>query len=102
MRIEHVLLKQWLFRYDGVRSVWVHPDPEGILRKFGGKGHSERGLPGQPGYKETVDFGEYIGLWKSEDGTMSLPTTRGTIHYGKKGAHIVPVHPNPKYKKLER
>jgi hypothetical protein len=55
---------------------------------IGGKGHPERGILGQPGYKETVDFGEYIGMWKSEDGTMSLPTTRGTIHYGKKGAHI--------------
>lgn len=46
-----------------------------------------------PGYKETVDFGEQIGIWKSVDGITELPTTRGTIHYGKKGAHIVPVKP---------
>lgn len=43
--------------------------------------------------KETIDFGEVIGTWVSPDGSERLPTTRGTIHYGKKGAHIVPSKP---------
>jgi tetratricopeptide (TPR) repeat protein len=125
---------------DGLRSIWNHPDPEGLLRKVAGKGNPERGILaavpagndvnsltlkgnsekslrngilqtpysqeeksqagiagilGQSGYKETVDFGEYIGTWKSVDGKTQMPTTRGTIHYGKKGAHIVPSNPNP-------
>ncbi len=62
-----------------------------ILRS-GGKGHPERGVPGQAGFKETVDFEEYIGIWKSEDSILTLPTTRETIHYGKKGSHIVHLH----------
>jgi hypothetical protein len=47
---------------------------------------------GQRGYKEVIDFKENIGIWKNlnED---SLPTTKGTIHYSKQGAHIVPAHP---------
>lgn len=43
--------------------------------------------------KETVDFGEIIGTWVSPDGTQRKPATRGTIHYGKHGAHIVPSRP---------
>lgn len=43
--------------------------------------------------KETVDFGEIIGTWVSPDGSERLSTTRGTIHYGKRGAHIVPAAP---------
>lgn len=79
--------------YDGKRSIWTHHDPESLLRNFGGKGIPERGHPGVPGYKETVDFGEVIGIWKSKDGKKQFQTTRGTIHYGNKGGHIVPVKP---------
>jgi filamentous hemagglutinin len=81
------------FRLD--RSVWEHPDPEGLLRRFAGTGVSHRGKLGQPGYKEAVDFKEHIGIWVNKDETIRLPTTRGEIHYGKKGAHIVPTNPTP-------
>jgi tetratricopeptide (TPR) repeat protein len=76
-------------------SEWQHKNPEDLLNRFAGKGRAERGIPGMHGYKETVDFGEYIGIWKNKEGTIELPTTRGTIHYGKKGAHIVPSNPKP-------
>ena len=81
--------------YDGKRSVWLHPDPEGLLKRFAGKGQPKSVQSGVPGYKESVDFGEYIGIWKENkiDG-RSLPTTRGIIHYGKNGAHIVPARPS--------
>lgn len=80
--------------YDGVRSIWTHSNPEGLLKKFAGKGKPIAGIPGEPGYKELVDFGEYIGIWKSMYNSYNkAPTTMGTIHYSKKGAHIVPVHP---------
>jgi len=39
----------------------------------------------------TVDFGKVIGTYKK--GEVSVPTTRGTIHAGEKGAHIVPAPP---------
>ena len=43
--------------------------------------------------RERVDFGKNIGTWISPDGTQRLATSRGIIHYGKKGAHIVPSRP---------
>jgi len=79
--------------YDGIRSIWTHSEPERLLRQYAGKGHPERGIAGTYGFKETVDFGETIGIWKSENRLIELPTTRGTIHYGKKGGHIVPIKP---------
>lgn len=81
--------------YQEFRSIWEHPDPEGLLRKFAGKGIPHRGEPGLPNYKEVVDFGDRIGIWRDKAGKQALPTTRGTIHYSNKGAHIVPSHPNP-------
>lgn len=77
------------------RSIWQHPDPEGLLKRFAGTGHKVRGNPGVPGYKEIVDFKEHIGIWKDQAGRHALPTTRGAIHYSKKGAHIVPISPIP-------
>ena len=76
-------------------SKWEYKDPEDLLKHFAGTGKPRRGKPGHPGYKETVDFGEHIGIWRNKGGTIELPTIRGTIHYGKKGAHIVPSNPNP-------
>lgn len=76
-------------------SEWEHKDPKRLLRNFAGKGiPGGNRLPGAYGYRETVDFCEHIGMWRSLDGKIQLPTTRGTIHYGKKGAHIVPSRPN--------
>lgn len=83
------------------KSIWEHKDPEGLLKRFAGTGRIERGTPGMPGYKETVDFGEHIGIWKNKEGTIQIPTTRGTIHYGKKGAHIIPANPNPLNKHIK-
>ena len=70
------------------RSPFTHPDPQGLLDKFAGKGEQAGKIPrGQPGFKERVDFGEVIGTMKGK------PTTKGLIHYSKKGAHIVPANP---------
>jgi len=77
------------------RSIWTHPEPERLFREFAGKGLPHRGQPGMPGYKENVDFKEVIGIWKDKEKIIELPTTRGELHYGKKGGHIVPIAPNP-------
>lgn len=75
------------------RSIWTHNDPEGLLKKFAGKGQPLRETPGSTVYKERVDFKEVIGYYKTIDGTCEVPTTVGIIHYGKKGAHIIPARP---------
>lgn len=75
------------------RSVLEHHDPTLLLKNYGGTGIPKRGVPGQAGYKEVVDFNEHIGIWKSEDGFSQISTTRGIIHYSKDGAHIVPAKP---------
>lgn len=43
--------------------------------------------------KERVDFGQIIGQYVDGDG-KATETSIGIIHYGKKGAHIVPARPN--------
>ena len=76
------------------KSILEHPKPQKLLNKFAGSGRALNGeIPGTPNYREMVDFKEHIGIWKNDKGT-SLPTTKGVIHYGKKGAHIVPSHPD--------
>lgn len=43
--------------------------------------------------KERVDFGEVIGKHVDPESLVESNTTMGIIHYGKKGAHIVPARP---------
>lgn len=45
-----------------------------------------------PVWREVVDFDENIGNYSDKNGVMH-PTTMGIIHYGKKGAHIIPALP---------
>lgn len=43
--------------------------------------------------REVVDFKVVIGIYRNPETGYSGPTTRGTIHYSKTGAHVVPAHP---------
>lgn len=43
--------------------------------------------------KEMVDFGKIIGKYVDINTGEVLDTTRGIIHYSKKGVHIVPAKP---------
>lgn len=43
--------------------------------------------------KEIVDFGRVIGYYVDDSTGKRYPTTMGTIHYSKDGAHIVPSKP---------
>ena len=80
--------------YQPGKSIFEHPDPESLIKNFAGKGKPmNKEIPGNPNYKELVDFGEHIGIWKDQDGLFALPTTKGHIHYSKNGAHIIPAHP---------
>lgn len=80
------------------KSILTHPDPEGLLEKYAGKGipidHPSGKHPWEIGFKEIVNFDEEIGIWRSKDGLKSLKTSRGCIHYDSSGkAHIVPSEP---------
>ena len=81
----------WNYEKERNRSVFTHSDPQKLLRQKAGKGQKIQGIVGKPGYRERVDFGEVIGEFAN--GTMTVPTTVGIIHYSKKGAHIVPAKP---------
>ncbi|MBP3195083.1 MAG: hypothetical protein J6M05_05400 [Cardiobacteriaceae bacterium] len=54
---------------------------------------------GQPGSKERIDFGKNIGYHIEQGSTTKTPTTVGTVHYSKKGAHIVPARPKSNQQK---
>ena len=43
--------------------------------------------------RESVDFGRVIGYYVDPVTQEKIPTTMGTIHYSKDGAHIVPARP---------
>ena len=45
--------------------------------------------------KERVDFGKVIGQYVDSTTGNGTDPTIGIIHYGNKGAHIVPARPNP-------
>lgn len=78
-------------------SLLTHKDPERLLKQYAGKGTPYKERPSPPwevGYKEDVNFREVIGIWKSQDGTISKETTWGRIHHDTKGgSHIVPGMP---------
>ncbi|QTY14789.1 T7SS effector LXG polymorphic toxin [Virgibacillus pantothenticus] len=58
-----------------------------LLDKFAGKGTSINKN------KERIDFGEPIGKYYDRKTGEYRETTKGLIHYGKDGAHIVPSRP---------
>jgi filamentous hemagglutinin len=70
------------------RSPMTHDNPQKLVDQFAGTGQPVGAVPrGQPGFKERVDFGKIIGQVNGQ------PTTKGIIHYGKDGVHIVPANP---------
>jgi len=78
-------------------SIFTHSDPDALLKKYAGKGLPEdsRMIPGKTGYKEIVDFEEFIGYYVDRNTKEKILTTKGKIHYDTKGgAHIVPDKPN--------
>lgn len=58
-----------------------------LLDKFAGKGDMFRKD------RERIECGQVIGKYYDHDAKKYVETTRGIIHYGKNGAHIVPSHP---------
>ncbi len=72
-------------------SIFQHPDPQRLLQTYAGTGRKvSRELPGTTGYREIVDFEEFIGYAVNEITGEKTATTFGKIHYAKDGVHIVP------------
>ncbi len=44
-------------------------------------------------FKRTIEVDKNVAIYYDEDSNVSTPTNRLTIHYGKKGYHIVPSRP---------
>lgn len=73
------------------KSILTHPDPQKLINEFAGTGQK---LFNQGWLqKEVVDFGQTIGRYIETSTGKALETTRGTIHYGKSGSHLVPAPP---------
>jgi hypothetical protein len=74
----------------------VTAEPQGLLDRFAGRGDQvDSQRVGTPGSKERFDTGdEVIGIDRDPKTDVAEPTTRGIIHYCRRGAHIVPASPN--------
>ena len=68
-------------------------DPSELGRQAGTGQQVGKVEVGLPGSKERVDFGSQIGEHIDKDTGVSSPTTKGIIHYGGKGIHIIPARP---------
>jgi len=65
-----------------------------LVNEFAGSGCKiNPEIPGNPGYRERIDFGEKIGIWKSSDGLVAKETTVGMIIYANDGVHLIPLRP---------
>lgn len=72
-------------------SIFIHQDPQRLIQEYAGTGIKYgSGFPGMAGYREIVDFGEFIGYSIIPRTGEKIPTTMGKIHYAKDGLHIVP------------
>lgn len=61
-----------------------------IINEYSGKGKVR--IDGKR-FKETVTADRMIGVYVEKYTGKEIPTNRGTIHYSKSGAHIVPSKP---------
>lgn len=68
-------------------------DPQSLLPQLGTGQQVGKVDVGLAGSKERVNFGKVIGNYVDKDTGLSVPTTKGIVHYGKDGAHIVPARP---------
>jgi len=72
----------------------THEDPQGLVDEHAGTGEQVGPrVPGEPGYKERVDFGEPIGVHVDGGTGERTGTSLGIIHHGSDDVHIVPAKP---------
>lgn len=78
------------------KSELTDSNPQELLDQGAGMGQQIGSRPvGQSGSKERVDFGRSIGNYVDPVSGEKTPTSVGVVHYGSRGAHIVPARPKP-------
>lgn len=78
---------QW---YRILFRVFIHPEPQKLFMEFAGTGIKDSPeFFGMAGYKEIVNFKQFIGYSVTKTGEKTA-TSLGKIHYAKDGVHIVP------------
>ncbi len=76
------------------KSILEHPDPQRLVNEYAGTGKKIGSVkPGKPGFREEIDFQEFIGYYVNPSTKDKIPTTVGRVHYAKDGVHIVPEKP---------
>jgi hypothetical protein len=69
-------------------------DVQKLVNNYAGTGSVKGKIPlGQPGSKENISTNQFIGKYYDHNINMFVPTKNFTIHYSKKGVHIVPARP---------
>ena len=83
--------------YDPTRSDTLHPYSQALLDAYSSKGQPRNKIPpGYPGFSERLDIhGEIVSNHRDRKTGIETLVTPGTIHYGKKGTHIVPAPAQP-------
>lgn len=65
-------------------------EAKGVISRYAGTGRIVRNNNGGWEHKEIVTVDRVVGVHVNKMTKKETPTRRVTIHYGKKGAHIVP------------
>lgn len=68
-----------------------HMEVQKIINAYSLTGTVRKGKDGQ--FRETISVKENIGMFGNLKTKKYIPTNRATIHYSKKGAHLVPSAP---------
>jgi hypothetical protein len=69
-------------------------DVQQLVNNYAGTGSVKGKIPlGQPGSKENISANQFIGKYYDHNINIFVPTKNFTIHYSKKGVHIVPARP---------
>ncbi len=66
-----------------------YEETQRLINEFYGRGIVQSTKSGKPRKQEDVNFRMIIGYYIYEG--KEYPTTKGRIHYGRKGTHIVPI-----------
>ena len=70
-------------------------DMQLLINQYHGSGTPQFSRKGEWNGREVVQIDHIFGRFVDMETGEEIPTDRGTIHYGKRGAHIVPARKEP-------
>ncbi|EKN4924819.1 polymorphic toxin type 50 domain-containing protein [Yersinia enterocolitica] len=77
----------------GLNKSTITASSEVLLQKVGSGQQVGNVAIRIPGSKERINYGQVIRNYIDPQTGISTPTTKGIVHYGKNGVHIVPARP---------